>query len=72
MVFYSTIQNTIQGYRFLSFTKNVSDKCGIKLLDTTTKIGVEAAKIASKTLAHKTAELTGELIGKEIKSPKKL
>ena len=50
----------------------MSDKCGIKLLDTTTKIGVEAARIASKNLAHKTAEVTGELIGKEIKLPKKL
>ena len=72
MVFYRTIQNTIKGYRFLSFTRNMSDKCGIKLLDTTTKIEVEAAKIASKNLAHKTAEVAGELIGNEIKSPKKL
>ena len=57
MVFYRTTQNTIKGYRFLSFTRNVSDKCGIKLLDY--KI------IASKNLAHKTAEVTGELVGKE-------
>ena len=72
MVFYRTIQNTVKAYRFLSFTRNVSDKCGIKLLNTTTKTGVEAAKIASKNLAHKTAEVAGELIGKEIKLPKKL
>ena len=38
----------LQGYGFLSFAKKYGDKYGKKLLDTATKTGVEAAKIASK------------------------
>ena len=44
------------GYEFLSFVRNLSNKYGKKLLDTTTKTGVDALKTASKKLVHKTAE----------------
>ena len=36
-----------------------------KLMDTATKTGIDAAKIASKRVAQKTAEATGDLIGKK-------
>ena len=49
----------------MTFTKNLSDKYGKKLLDIATKTRlVVAAKTASKKVVHKTAEATGELIGK--------
>ena len=37
-----------------------------KLIDTATKTGIEAAKIASKKVVHKTAEATGDLIGNKM------
>ena len=62
---YSTEPRTrkhVKGYRFLSFSRNLSDKFGKKLIDTATKIGLDAAKTAPK-IVNKTAETTGELIG---------
>ena len=35
-------------------------------MDTATKIGIDAAKAASKRLVQKTAETTGDLIGNKI------
>ena len=37
-----------------------------KLMDTATKTGIDAAKIASKRVVQKTAEATGDLIGNKI------
>ena len=39
---------------------------GKKLLDSTSKRGLDAAITASKKFVHKRAEVTGELIGKGI------
>ena len=38
----------VKGYVFLSFSKKFGNKYGKKLMDTATKIGMDAAKIASK------------------------
>ena len=56
----------VQGYGFLSFAKKFKDKYGKKLIDTATKTGIDAAKIASKRVVQKTAEATGGLIGNKI------
>ena len=52
-----------KGYDFVSFAKNFGNKYGKKLMDTATKTGMDAAKIASKRVVQKTAEATGDLIG---------
>ena len=62
---YSTVlrfRKYIKGYGFLSFTRKFGDKYGKKLMDTTTKIGIDAAK----GVVQKTAEATGDLIGNKI------
>ena len=51
----------VKGYGFLSFAKY-----GKKLMDTATKTGMDAAKIASKRVVQKTAEATGDLIRNKI------
>ena len=56
----------MKGYGFLSFAGKFGDKYGKKLMDTATKIGIDAAKAASKRLVQKTAETTGDLIGNKI------
>ena len=38
----------VKGYRFLSFARNLSDKYGKQLLDTTTETRLDALKTASK------------------------
>ena len=55
----------VKGYGFLSFAKNFGNKYGKKLMDTATKTGMNIAKIASKRVVKKTAEATGDLIGKK-------
>ena len=60
-----TATKYVKGYGFLSFTRNLSYKYGKKLLNTVTNTGRDAAKTASKKVVHKTAEATGELIGKD-------
>ena len=50
--------------RFLSFVKNLSNKCGKQLLDTATKTKLDAAKTASKEVLHETAEASSNLINK--------
>ena len=69
MMRYSTeprFRKYAKGYGFLSFPKNVGNKYGKKLMDTATKTGMDAAKIASKRVVQKTAEATGDLIGNKI------
>ena len=39
---------------------------GNKLIDSASKIGIDAAKTASKRVVPKTAEATGDLIGNKI------
>ena len=56
----------VKGYDFLSFARNFGNKYGKKLMDTATKTGIDAAKIASKRVVQKTAEATGGLIGNKI------
>ena len=56
----------VKGNGFLSFARKYGNKYGKKLLDTTNKIGIDAAKLASKRVVHKTAEATGDLIGNKI------
>ena len=50
----------------MSFARKFGDKYGIKLMDTATKTGIDAAKIASKRVIQKTAETTGDLIVNKI------
>ena len=57
----------VKGYDFLSFGRRFGDKYGKKLVATATKkIGIDAAKAASKRVVQKTAEATGDLIGNKI------
>ena len=67
MMRYSTeprFRKYVKGYGFLSFAKNFGNKYSKKLMDTATKTGMDAAKIASKVVVQKTAEATADLIGK--------
>ena len=66
---YSTEQKYkkyVKGYDFLSFPRKFGDKYGKKLMDTATKIGMDATKTASKQVVQKTAEATGDLVGNKI------
>ena len=60
----------VQGYGFLSFTKNMgknlSNKYGQKLFDSAKKFTTDAIKTASKRAIQKTAEATGDFIGNKI------
>ena len=48
----------VKGYGFLSFAKSFGNKYGKKLIDTATKTGMDAAKIASKRVVQKTVDAT--------------
>ena len=50
----------------MSFARKRGDKYDKKLMDSAAKTGVDAAKTASKRVVQKTAEATGDLIGKKI------
>ena len=50
----------VKGYCFLSFAKNFGNKYRKKLMDTATKTGMDAAKMASKRVVQKSAEATGD------------
>ena len=50
----------------MSFSRKFGDKYGKKLMDTATKTGIDAAKIASKIVVQKTSEATGDLIRNKI------
>ena len=52
----------VKRYSFLSFARKFGDKYGKKLIDTTTKTGIDAAKMASKRVIQKTAEAREDLI----------
>ena len=52
----SRFRKYIKGYGSSSFTKKFRNKYGKKLMDTATKTGMDAAKIASKRVVKKTAE----------------
>ena len=56
----------VKGYGFLSLARKFGDKYGKKLMDTATKTGIDAAKIASKRVVQKTAGPTEDLIGNKI------
>ena len=56
----------IKGYGFLSFARKFGDKYGKKLMNTKTKTGIDAAKIASKWVVQNIVEAIGELIGNKI------
>ena len=62
----SRFRKCVKGYVFLSFPRKFGDKYGKKLIDTATKIGMDAAKTASKRVVQKTAEATRDLIGNKI------
>ena len=50
----------------MSFATNLSNKYGKQLLDTATKIGLDAIKTLSKKVVHEAAEATVEFVGNEI------
>ena len=58
----------VKGYGFMSFAKNtaktLSNKYSQKLLDTAKKSSTDPIKTASKRAIQKSAEATGDLIGK--------
>ena len=67
----------VKGYGFLSFarnidthatkvTKNMSNKCGQKLVVTAKKSATDAIKTTSKKAIQKTAEATVDLVGNKI------
>ena len=56
----------VRGCVFLSSARKFGDKFAKKLMDTATKIEIDAAETASKRVVHKTAEATGDLIGNKI------
>ena len=56
----------IKGYWFLSFGWKFGDKYGEILIDTATKIGIDAVKTASERVVQKAAEASGDLIGNKI------
>ena len=53
----------VKGYGFLSFARKLRYKYDKKLIDTATKTRIDATKTASKRVAQKTPEATGDLIG---------
>ena len=66
---YSTEQKYrkyVKRYGFLLFAKKICNKYGKKLMHTTTKTGIDAAKIASKRLVQKTEGADGDLIGNKL------
>ena len=62
----SRFRKYVKDYGFLSFAWKFGDKYVKKLIDTATKIGIDAAKTASKRVVQGTAEATGDLIGNKI------
>ena len=56
----------VKEYGFLSFARKVGEKCGKKLMDTTTKTGKDAAKTASNRVVQKTTEATGDFTANKL------
>ena len=53
----------VERYGFLSFARKFGDKYGKKLMDTTTKTGIDALITTSKRVVQKAGEAPGDLIG---------
>ena len=51
----SKYRKYVKGYNFLSFARKCGGKYGKKLMNTATKLGIDAAKTASKRVVQKTA-----------------
>ena len=51
----SKYRKYVKGYNFLSFARKCGDKYGKKLMNTATKLGIDAAKTASKRVVQITA-----------------
>ena len=62
----SKFRKYVKEYDFLSFARKFGDKYGKKLVDSSRKTGIDAAKTASKRAVQKTAEATGDLIRNKI------
>ena len=58
----SRTRKYVKGCGFLSFARNLSNKYGKQLLNT----GIDVLKTATKKVAHKAAEATGDFIGIKI------
>ena len=56
----------VKSYEFLSIAKKFGGKYGKKLMNTTTKTGIDATNTASKRVVQKIADRTGDLIGNKI------
>ena len=56
----------VKGFEFMSFARSMSNKYGKKFVDTAKKSATDAIKTASKRAIQKSAEATGDLIGKKI------
>ena len=56
----------VKGYSFLPFGRRFGAKYGKKLMDNTTKTGIDVAKTASKRVVQETAVATGDLIRNKI------
>ena len=56
----------VEGSGFLLFARIFGDKYHKKIMNTTTKTGIDASKTASKRVAQKAAEATGDLVGNKI------
>ena len=50
----------------MSFARKFGEKDGKKLMDTATKVGIDASKTDSKRVVQKTAETAGDLTGNKI------
>ena len=50
----SKYRKYVKGYNFLSFARKCGDKYGKKLMNTAAKLGIDAAKTASKRVVQKT------------------
>ena len=62
----ATYRKYVKGYGFLSFARKFGDKYDKKLMNTATKLEIDAAKTASKRIVQKTEEAIGDLIGNKI------
>ena len=56
----------LEGYEFLLFARKSENKYDKKIMETTTKTGIEAENTASKRVVQTTRKTTGNLIGNKI------
>ena len=56
----------VQGYGFMSFARNFSDKYSKSLMDKGIDVSKKFAKTAGKKILKETAKATGDLIGNKI------